>query len=170
MLFVREVGRIKNMRDLSKSPRESAVTMTEIVLPTHTNILGNIFGGVVMSWIDIAAAISAGRHARHTVVTVAVDALHFIAPIKLGQIVEIKACVNYVARTSMEVGVRVTSEDPKTGVCQKNVKAYVTFVALDDSGQPTPVPPLNPESSDEKRRFEAAKKRRKYRMAQSAQP
>src|SRR3954468_6044039 len=90
-----------------KFPKESSVTMTEIVLPSDTNALGSIFGGKVMSWIDIAGAIAAGRHARRVVVTASIDALHFLAPIKLGHIVHIRARVNFVHKTSMEVGVRV---------------------------------------------------------------
>src|SRR3954471_1668060 len=98
-----------------KSPSESSVIMTEIVLPSDTNALGTIFGGKVMSWIDIAAAIAAGRHARRVVVTASIDALHFKAPVKVGQVVHVQASVNYAARTSMEVGVRVDSENQLTG-------------------------------------------------------
>src|SRR3954463_4192872 len=94
-----------------KPPGDSAVIMTEMVLPSDTNALGTIFGGKVMSWIDIAAAIAAGRHARRVVVTASIDALHFVAPIKLGHVVHIRAMVNYAARTSMEIGVRVESEN-----------------------------------------------------------
>jgi len=153
---------------LSKSPTESAVTMTEMVLPTHTNALGSIFGGVVMSWIDIAAAIAAGRHARKAVVTASVDALHFIAPIRLGHVVQIRAIVNFSARTSMEVGVRVDSENPLTGKMIHNVSAYTTFVAVDSHGKPTAIPKLVPKTTDEKRRFAAAEARRKSRVELAA--
>src|ERR1700741_1231906 len=98
-----------------KPPRDSTVTMTEIVLPSHANALGTIFGGQIMSWIDIAGAIAAGRHARRVVVTASIDALHFVAPVKVGHIVHIRAAVNFASRTSMEVGVRVDSENPLTG-------------------------------------------------------
>lgn len=147
-----------------KSPQSSAVTMTEIVLPSDTNALGTIFGGKIMSWIDIAAAIAAGRHARRVVVTASIDALHFLAPVKLGHVVHIRARVNYSSRTSMEVGIRVDSENPITGEHTHTATAYATFVALDDHGRPTPVPPILPETPDEKRRFEGAKKRRESRM------
>ncbi len=146
-----------------KSPSASEVIMTELVLPQHTNALGTIFGGTVMSWIDIAGAIAAERHSRYFVVTASVDALHFLAPIRLGHIVHIRAKVNHVAKTSMEVGVRVDSENPRTGQMIHNVSAYTTFVALDDNGKPTVVPHLIPETADEKRRAEEAKRRRKYR-------
>ncbi|MFL5815637.1 MAG: acyl-CoA thioesterase [Bdellovibrionia bacterium] len=148
----------------SKSPQESAVTMTEIVLPSDTNALGTIFGGKVMSWIDIAAAMAGGRHARRVVVTASIDALHFLAPIKLGHYVHIRASVNFASKTSMEVGVRVESENPLTGEMTHTSTAYTTFVALDDLGRPTPIPPIKPQTPDELRRFEAAKKRREARM------
>lgn len=147
-----------------KSPRDSAVTMTEMVLPSDTNALGTIFGGKIMSWIDIAAAIAAGRHARRVVVTASIDALHFLAPVKLGHYVHIRAMVNFTARTSLEVGVRVDSENPITGEVTHTSTAYTTFVALDDHGRPTPVPAVLAESPEEKRRFEEAKKRRESRM------
>ena len=137
-----------------KSPQESAVIMTELVLPSDTNAIGTIFGGKIMSWIDIAAAISAGRYARRVVVTASIDALHFLAPVKLGHVVHIRAMVNYASRTSLEVGVRVDSENPITGEMTHTATAYTTFVALDDHSRPTPIPPLLPESPNEKRRYE----------------
>jgi acyl-CoA hydrolase len=140
------------------------VTMTEIVLPSDANALGTIFGGKIMSWIDIAGAISAGRHARRVVVTASIDALHFIAPVKVGHIVHIRAAVNYAGKTSMEVGVRVESENPVTGETHHTATAYTTFVALDDHGQPTQVPSLAPETPDEKRRQHQAQKRRESRI------
>lgn len=147
-----------------KPARDSAVTMTELVLPGHTNALGTIFGGQVMSWIDIAGAIAAGRHARKVVVTASIDALHFVAPIKVGHVVHIRAMVNYSAKTSMEVGVRVDSENPVTGEVHHTAKAYLTFVALNEHGKPTPVAPVLAETPDEKRRFEQARIRRESRV------
>jgi acyl-CoA hydrolase len=147
-----------------KSPRESSVIMTELVLPSDTNQLGTIFGGKVMAWIDIAGAIAAGRHARRAVVTASIDALHFLSPVKLGQFVHILAQVNFTSRTSMEVGVRVESENPLTGERTHTSTAYTTFVALNEFGKPMPVPPIAPESPEEIRRYEEAKKRRETRM------
>jgi acyl-CoA hydrolase len=147
-----------------KTPRESTVEMTELVLPTHTNAIGTIFGGTVVSWIDIAAAIAAGRHARKVVVTASIDALHFLAPVKKGYVVHIQACVNYASRTSMEVGVKVTAEHPITGERKHTATAYTTFVALDEQGHPTPVPPIIAETPEEKRRYAAAQKRREARI------
>ena len=93
---------------------ESQVVMTELVLPTHTNALGSVFGGTVMSWIDIAAAICAQRHSRKTVVTAHIDEVNFIAPVYKGWVINVKASVNHVATTSMEIGVRVDAENPQT--------------------------------------------------------
>ena len=149
---------------LGKSPSDSSVIMTEIVLPSDTNSLGTIFGGKIMSWIDIAGAIASGRHARRVVVTASIDALHFLAPVKLGHVVHIRAQVNFASRTSMEVGIRVDSENPITGELTHTSTAYATFVALDDHGRPTPVPSVLAQTADEKRRFEAAKKRRESRI------
>lgn len=148
-----------------KAPSESAVVMTELVLPSHTNALGTIFGGQIMSWVDIAAAIAAGKHSRRNVVTASLDALHFLAPVKLGHFVHIKATVNFASTTSMEIGVRVDSENPITGEVTHCSTAYTTFVALGEHGRPTPVPPIVPETPEEKRRYEAAKQRRASRMA-----
>ena len=150
---------------MKKSPSKSAVIMTELVLPQHTNALGSIFGGVVMSWIDIAGAISAGKYSQCTVVTASIDALHFIAPIKLGHAVELKACVNSTGKSSMEVGVRVDSENLITGEKFHNVSAYLTFVAIGSDGKPRAVPELEPITPEEKRRYQAAIKRRASRVA-----
>lgn len=143
---------------------DSRVVMTEMVLPSHTNSLGSIFGGVVMSWIDIAAAIAAQRHARRQVVTASIDALHFVAPVYKGWIVNLKASVNFAAKTSMEIGVRVDAENPITGEKFHTASAYLTFVALDEHFKPTEVPAVIAETSDEKRRFERALQRRQKRL------
>jgi acyl-CoA hydrolase len=143
--------------------------MTEIVLPSHANALGTIFGGQIMSWIDIAGAIAAGRHARRVVVTASIDALHFVAPVKVGHVVHLKAAVNFAGRTSLEVGVRVDSENPVTGETHHTATAYATFVALDDHGKPCAVPPVAPETPEEKRRFEQAQRRREARIALAAE-
>lgn len=148
----------------AKSVTESQVIMTEMVLPSDTNALGTIFGGKVVSLIDIAAAMAAGKHARSVVVTASIDALHFIAPVKLGEYIHIKASVNYAGRTSMEVGVRVDKENPLTGEMKHTATAYLTFVALDSDGKPKSVPPVVPTNEDEKRRFQEAQKRREARM------
>ncbi|MCB9073670.1 MAG: acyl-CoA thioesterase [Bdellovibrionaceae bacterium] len=138
--------------------------MTELVLPTHTNALGSVFGGTVMSWIDIAAAICAQRHSRKTVVTAHIDEVNFIAPVYKGWVINVKASVNHVATTSMEIGVRVDAENPQTGEMFHTASAYLTFVALDSFGRPTTVPALKLETTDDKRRHEAAVSRRNARL------
>jgi acyl-CoA hydrolase len=142
----------------------SQVTMTEMVLPSHTNSLGTIFGGTVMSWVDIAAAICAQRHSQKQVVTAHVDELNFVAPVFKGWVVNLKASVNFTGRTSMEVGVRVDAENPMTNERFHTATAYLTFVALDSHGNPAEVAPVKPETKDEKRRFEAAQDRRDHRL------
>lgn len=117
-----------------------------------------------MSWIDIAGAICAQRHSNKEVVTASIDELHFIAPVKKGWVVNLKSSVNFVSRTSMEVGVRVDAENPKTGETFHTATAYLTFVALGEDGKPSAVPSLNLESDEEKRRFEEASARRNLRL------
>ena len=140
------------------------VTMTELVLPSHTNALGSVFGGVIMSWIDIAGAIAAQRHSRRAVVTASIDDLHFVAPVYVGWVVNLRASVNYVARTSMEVGVRVDAENPRTGETFHTATAYLTFVALDEKFKPVEVTPLVALDSEGIRRQQAAQNRRALRL------
>lgn len=147
-----------------KSVQESKVEMTELVLPSHTNALGGIFGGQIMAWIDVAAAIAASRHSRSTCVTASIDRLAFEAPVKLSQVVCIYASVNYTHRTSMEIGVRVDSEDLPTGNRKHVASAYLTFVAIDEMGKPREVPPVIADTEEEKRRYEEAQVRRESRL------
>lgn len=148
----------------SKSVSSSQVVMTQLVLPSHTNSLDTVFGGTVMSWIDICAAIAAQRHSNKVVVTASMDQLNFVAPIKKGWIVNLKASVNFTSRTSMEIGVRIEAENPITSERFHTASAYMTFVALDSYGKPTDVPGLDLITDDEKRRYDAAKKRRELRL------
>lgn len=134
------------------------------MLPGLTNVHGTIFGGMLMQWIDIAAGISAGRHAGGPVVTASMDRLHFILPVNLGEIVTLQAQVNFAAHTSMEVGVRVFAETQAGGEKRQATRAYLTFVAVDDAGRPRPVPELRPETAEEKRRFQDAARRRAERL------
>ena len=147
-----------------KKVSDSHVQMAEIVLPNDGNPLGNMLGGKVMHLIDIAASMSAMRLCRKPVVTVSVDSLDFRYPIKVGHMILLKASVNYTHRTSMEIGVRVESENPLTGERFHTSSAYLTFVALDKQGKPTEVPTVVPETEKEKERFKAAESRRAYRM------
>jgi acyl-CoA hydrolase len=148
-----------------KPQSASRAETTHLVLPGHTNVHGTIFGGIVMQWIDEIAAVSAARHSGGGAVTAAVDALQFIAPIQLGAMVVMKAQINMASRTSMEVGVRVEVEDPRTGERRKTTRAYLTFVAVDAKGQPRPIPPLLVEGEADLRRQEAALARRAARLA-----
>ena len=150
----------------SGTPKSSTVTMTQLVLPYHTNALDTVFGGTIMSWVDIAAAISAGRHCRKDVVTASIDALHFLAPVYVGWVVEINARVNFVSKRSLEVGVRVDGVEPKSTNRVHTASAYLTFVALDDNKKPTGVPELKLEDGEDRRRFEAASLRRVHRLKQ----
>lgn len=149
----------------SKSVSASRVVMTQLVLPSHTNSLGSIFGGTVMSWIDIAAAICAQRHSNKEVVTASIDELHFIAPVYKGWVVNLKASINFVSKTSMEVGVRVDAENPKTGETFHTASAYLTFVALGSNGKPATVPELILETDLDRRRHGEAEARRAHRLA-----
>jgi acyl-CoA hydrolase len=139
------------------------VCMTEIVMPQHTNPIGVVFGGVLMSWIDIASAIAASRHCRTHVTTASIDALKFIKPIRLGWIVNIQAAVNRVWNTSLEVGVDVQAENPISGEIIETATAYLTMVALDTQGSAIKVPTFKPETQDEETRYHAAGERRRRR-------
>jgi acyl-CoA hydrolase len=147
-----------------KTPRATRVVMTETVLPGDGNPLGTAFGGKIAQWIDIAAAIACQRHCRKRVVTASMDDLHYLLPIKVGMIVELRSQVNAVFRTSMEAGVRIESEDPLTGERRHVCTAYLTFVAQDDKGQPVEVPPLEAENDEDRRRAHDAHERRRIRL------
>lgn len=145
-------------------PSETRCEMTQIVMPGQCNALGTVFGGQVMAWIDVCAAVAAQRFSRLPVVTAAMDSLIFRAPIQNGQVAVLQAMVNWAGRTSMEVGVRVEAEDTLAGTRTHTSTAYLTFVALDASRQPIPVPELVPQTDEEMRRFQAALDRRRIRM------
>jgi acyl-CoA hydrolase len=150
---------------LAKPPRESEAVMTQMILPSDANPLNAAFGGRVMEWIDICGAISAQRHCRQNVVTASMDELHFHAGIKVGWIVILRARVIAAFRTSMEVGVTVTAEDPLSGDRHLTTSALLTFVALDPHGRKVPVPGLFCESEAEKTAANEALRRRQNRIA-----
>jgi len=139
--------------------------MTQIIMPGQCNSLGTVFGGQVMAWIDICAAVAAQRFCRGPVVTASMDSLTFEAPVKLGEVMVLRGQVNWAGRTSMETGVRVEVENMATGARVHTATAYLTFVAVDDAGKPAPVPVLSPETQVEKRRFAEAAERRRQRLA-----
>jgi len=148
------------------TPTASRVETAQLVLPGLTNVHGTIFGGILMQWIDVAAAIAAARHAGAPVVTAAMDRLHFLRPVRLGAVVIVQAQVNFVAHTSMEVGVRVFVEELRTKERTQATRAYVTMVAVDESGRPTPVQPLLLETDDDRRRYADAEQRRAVRLTE----
>jgi acyl-CoA hydrolase len=147
------------------TPADSRVIMTQIVMPTHTNGAGGVmFGGVIMQWIDVCAGVAAMRHAAGPVVTASIDRLDFLSSIRLGDVVVLQAQVNYAAHTSMEVGCRVETEDPRTRVRRYTTKAYLTFVAVDEQQRPRPVPALVLADEEDRRRHERAAQRREERL------
>ena len=142
-----------------KKVSESIVVMHELVLPNDTNVLGNVLGGRVMHLIDICAAMSAYKHARSPVVTASIDHLNFLSPAKKGDILILRSSVNYVSKTSMEIGVRVESENTLTGEVKHTSSAHLTFVALDENRKPKRINKILPENDVEKARYDSAKKR-----------
>jgi len=144
--------------------RESETVMSELMEPHHANIMGNVFGGVILSLADRVAAVSAIRHSRRQCVTVSVDKVDFREPIHVGELITAMARVNFAGRTSMEVGVKIIAEIVTTGEKRHTNSCYLTYVALDDDGSPVEVPPVVPETADEKRRYDRAAQRRASRV------
>jgi len=147
-----------------RSPRLSLTEMTEIVLPSHANALGTIFGGTVMSWIDICAAVVSQRHCGRIAVTAFVDDLYFRAPLRVGDVVCLQGRLNATFRSSMEVEVVVEHEDVASGTRTLCVEALLVFVMVDSEGKPQPVPPLLLENDDDRRRAREAEERKRLRV------
>ena len=147
-----------------KKASESLTVMTELVLPNDTNVLGNLMGGRLMYWMDIAAALSAQKHCNAVVVTASVDNISFESPIRLGNVVHIQAKISRAFNTSMEIYLKVWGEDLKKQHKYKSNEAYYTFVALDPNNKPIPVPGLLPETEEEKKLFDGALRRRQIRL------
>jgi acyl-CoA hydrolase len=149
----------------SKKAADSLIIMTELVLPNDTNLFGNLMGGRLMYWMDIASALSAQKHCNAPVVTASVDNISFENPIRLGNVVHIEAKVTRAFNTSMEVHMKVWCEDLKKQVKYKSNEAYYTFVALDENNKPSNVvPELVPETEEEKKLFDGALRRRQLRL------
>jgi acyl-CoA hydrolase len=151
-----------------RSARLSATEMTELVLPQHANALGTAFGGTLMSWIDICAAITAERHCGSVAVTALVDEIELAVPIRVGNIVRLLGCVNAAFRTSMEIHVHVSIDDPARRTETSCADALLTFVRVDADGRACPVPPLIIETDDDRRREAAARERRELRLKRKA--
>jgi uncharacterized protein (TIGR00369 family) len=146
---------------------ESQVRLAVLTNPEQANSLGDVHGGVIMKLVDEAGALSAMRHARQVVVTVAMDSITFLSPVHVGDLVTLNASVNYVGRSSLEVGIRVEAENVLTGQATHTNSAYAVYVALDSSGRPTPVPPLLLESDAERRRWNDGAARQAHRLEQA---
>jgi acyl-CoA hydrolase len=147
-----------------KHPRQSDTVMSELMMPQHANIMGNVFGGVLLALLDRAAAVAAIRHAGKPCVTVSVDKVDFKEPIHVGELVTAFARVNYAGHTSMEVGVKIIAENVLSAEKRHTNSCYITYVALDEQGVPTEIPPILPETADEKRRYDRAAQRRASRL------
>ena len=150
----------------TKTPNESSVYIVQQMTQADANLAGNVHGGIIMKLIDNTSGIVAGRHASSNVVTASIDRLDFHNPVYVGDLLKINACINYVGKSSMEVGARVEAENFLTGEVRHTASAYLTFVALDSDGKPAPVPLLDLQSEEEKRRFSEAEERRKIRLAE----
>src|SRR5271170_6206359 len=152
---------------IKRTVAESQSERSEIIFPADANALGNLFGGRLMQYIDLVGAMAASRHARAFTVTTSMDHLDFVAPVKVGDLLILKASVNRAFRTSMEVGVRVMVEDVREQRLRHVSSAYLTFVAMDTDGKLLPVPQVLPETAHQKRRFEDALRRREMRAGET---
>lgn len=152
---------------MTQSPKPisaSRTTLSQLMHPEHANLLGNVHGGWIMKLVDEAGALACMRHAQRKVVTVAIDSLVFREPIRIGDLIILNAEVSYTGRTSMEATVEVHAEDPVTGEQTHTNTAYLVYVALDDRGTPTTVPPLQAESEEERQRMKQAQERQEQRL------
>jgi uncharacterized protein (TIGR00369 family) len=147
-----------------KPMRASRVTLSQLMHPEHANLLGNVHGGWIMKLVDEAGALACMRHAQKKVVTVAIDSMIFREPIRIGDLIILNAEVTYTGRTSMEAEVQVLAENPVTGERTHTNTAYLVYVALDDNGKPTRVPPVKAETEDEKRKMTEALERQAHRL------
>ena len=149
-----------------KTMRKSRIQIAQLMQPEHANTQGNVHGGWIMKLVDEAGALAAMRHARHRIVTVAIDRMVFRQPIRIGDLIILDAEVTYAGHTSLEVEVDVTAENPITGQRTHTNTAYLVYVAIDDDGKPTQIPPLLAETPEEQSRMDAAKERQQRRLAQ----
>ena len=149
-----------------KRVTDSQVDLHQFMMPEHANPLGNVHGGIIMKMVDEAGALCALRHAQRPVVTMAIDSMTFLSPVQVGDVLHLQASLNYVGSSSMEVGVRVTAENPISGERTHTNSAFLVYVALDEAGHPTKVPRLILETDEEKRRWEAGKARQTHRLQQ----
>ena len=152
----------------AKPVSASKTILSMQMLPVDANPMGNVHGGTILKLVDTSAAVAALLHARTNIVSASIDRMDFYRPVYVGDLLILKACVNYSGRTSMEVGVRIEAENLKTGKVTHTGSSYVTYVALDEKGRPTPVPQAIPETAEEKRRWREGKERREQRIKERA--
>ncbi len=150
----------------AKSWKDSSAIMQRVVLPPDTNVFNNLYGGRLMEWIDNIASIVAFKHSRRNVVTGSIDSLYFLTPISIGDIVTIESRINYVTKETMEVESDVVSEDHITGDKKFTTRAFLTYVAVDNSGKPVPIPELRIDTEEDRIRWEEGAKRSEYRKSQ----
>lgn len=155
------------MYPTSRTVADSVTRISQIMNPEHANLLGNVHGGVILKLCDECGGITAARHARRLAVTVAVDSMSFLEPVRVGQLLRLRGRITYVGRTSIEVEVTVEAEDLLTGETSHTNSAYYIFVALDDMGLPAEVPRLELRSQAERKRFEEGRKRQLQRLARA---
>jgi acyl-CoA hydrolase len=148
----------------AKCSSDSEVTLSQQMMPSDANPLGNVHGGYIMKLADEAGGLAAMRHARRPVVTVAMDSMSFLSPVRVGHLLTLRARVNWVGKSSIEVGVRVEAENPVTGEIMHTNSAFAVFVAMDESGRPTTVPPLILETDEDRRRWEEGEGRQQLRL------
>ena len=156
---------MSEMRRGAQRVRDSALETARLMMPQDANIQGNVYGGTIMKLMDEVAGAVAARHCRRNVVTASVDRMDFFRPVYIGNLLTLKSSVNYVGKTSLEVGVRIEAEDLKTGEIMHTGSSYLTFVALDNEGKPSLVPEIIPETVDQKRRYREGQERRDHRLA-----
>jgi acyl-CoA hydrolase len=142
----------------------SRITISQLMHPEHANLLGNVHGGWIMKLVDEVGALACMRHAQRKAVTVAIDSMTFRQPIKIGDLVILNAEVTYTGRSSMEVTVEVLAENPITGEQTHTNNAHLVFVALDDEGRPTSIPPLQAETEEDQQKMQRAQERQERRL------
>ena len=152
---------------VNKKISDSKVQIAQVMMPEHSNAAGNVHGGYILKLVDQASAIVAARHTHQNCVTASVDRMDFISPVYIGNLVFAMASINYTGKTSMEIGVRIEAECLKTGTHTHVGSAYLTFVALGENDKPVEIPQIIPETDEEKRRYDEAKKRREIRLQQA---
>jgi uncharacterized protein (TIGR00369 family) len=153
-----------DVRLTGKRAADSQMTLTQQMMPADANPLGNVHGGVIMKLIDEAGALAGMRHARRPVVTITMDSVSFLSPVRVGHLLSLRGSVNWVGKTSLEVGVRVEAENPVTGEITHTNSAYAVYVALDDQGKPCSIPPLILENEEDRRRWGEAEERQCIRL------